>query len=451
MRSHKLTSAVMAAAAVLALATAGSAAARKPHHIAARHGVHAGVCRVSLNVAPRLVTTGESALAYGQGTCAAGTNAGQTVTLYERAAGSPGFSVVGTTTTDEHGFYQLATGALTSNTSFYTAIGTSRSHERSVRVVAVVSLTGPPETKTLFAGIHTGRRNAVTFSGTVSPDDAGATVVLQRENAIRGNEWHRISRPVLVDTSGNFSVTHAFVVPGASSIRVLVRSNHRNIASPSNVLSYAISQSENPSLTIESSQDPLAFGASAVIGGNVPGEPNTTLTLMGRVAHGAYAPVATTKTDPTGKYSFPAVAPPTSTFYKVQGGGRNSSVLYEGVKYILTAAASATSVQSGQPLAFTGTVTPAKAGHTIYLERQNAAGTGFHPIAIGTVSADGSYSITRTLFAPGSYTLRVKIPGDSENGGSVSQLFGTTVTPIPSSQIPTEAPGNGTLPPEGQV
>jgi hypothetical protein len=451
MRSHKLTSAILAAAALLALATAGSAAAHSRHQAAGRHGVHAGLCRVSLSVAPRLITTGESALAYGQGTCAAGTNAGQTVTLYERGAGSPGFSVAGTTTTDEHGFYQLATGALSNNTSFYAAIGTSHSHERSVRVAAVVSLTGPPETKTLFAGIHTGRRNAVTFSGTVSPDDAGATVVLQRENAIRGNEWHRISRPVLVDTNGNFSLTHAFVVPGASSVRVLLRSNRRNVASPSNVLSYAISQSQNPSLTIESSQDPLAFGGSAVISGVVAGEPNTTVTLLSRGVHGPYAPVAQAKTDSAGKYSFPAVTPQTSTFYRVQDGGRRSSVLYEGVKYILTAAASATSVQSGQPLTFTGTVTPAKAGHTIYLERQNAAGTGFHVIAVGTVNAGGTYSITRTLFAPGSYTLRVKIPGDSENGGSVSQVFPTTVTPIPSAKIPAEAPGNGTLPPQGQV
>ncbi len=451
MRSPKLAKAMTAAAALLALAPAGAAAAHNHRHNALKHAAHSGVCKVTLSVAPRLVTSGEPALASGLGTCGGAAAAEQPVTLYERAAGSPGFSIAGTTTTTKEGAYQLTTGPLTNNSSFYAAIGAARSRERNVRVAAQVTLTGPPETKTLFSGIHTGRRNAVTFSGTVSPRDPGATVVLQRENAIKGNEWHEIARPVLVDTNGNFSITHAFAVPGASSIRVVVRSNHRNVASPSNVLSYVISQAQNPSLTIESAQDPLAFGGSTVISGIVAGEPNTAVTLMGHGAHGKYAPVTTATTDGTGKYSFPAQSPTQSTFYRVQGGGRSSAVLYEGVKYILTAAPSATSVPSGQPLTFAGTVTPAKAGHQIYLEKLNPSGSNFHVVAIGTVAADGTYSITRTFFAPGGYVLRVKIPGDSENGGTASTTFPTTVTPIPSAKVPAESPGNGTLPPEGQV
>jgi len=451
MRSHRLTSAATAAAAILALAPAGAAAAHNHRHDARPHGLHAGACKVKLLVAPRLLTAGEAALAYGQGTCGSVAAAEQTVTLYDHPAGAPGFSVLGTTTTNKEGLYQLPTGALANNTAFYAAIGATRSPTRNVRVAAQVTLTGPPETKTLFSGIHTGRRNAVTFSGTVSPLDGGATVVLQRENAIKGNEWHAIGRPVLVDSSGNFSITHAFAVPGASSIRVIVRSNHRNIASPSNVLSYVISQAQNPSLTIESATDPLAFGGSTTIGGTAAGLANTTVTLLGRVAHGKFLPVATTTTDGSGKYAFPPVSPGVSTFYRVQAGGRSSAVLYEGVKYVLTAAASASSVSSGQPVTFTGTVTPAKAGHAIYLEKQNAGNGNFHVVAIGTVLADGTYSLTRTFFAPGSYVLRVKIPGDSENGGTASTTFPTTVTPLPSAKVPPEAPTNGGLPPEGHL
>jgi hypothetical protein len=450
MRSHKLASAVTAAAALLALAPAGAVAAHNHRHSnAVKHTPHAGLCKITLNVAPRLVTSGEAALAYGQGTCDGAPAGEQTVTIFDHPAGSPGFSVLGTTTTNKEGLYQLPTGALTSNTGFYSALGAVRSPTRNVRVAAQVSLTGPPETKSLFSGIRTGRRNAVTFSGTVNPHDGGATAVLQRENAIKGNEWHQIAKPVLVDVNGNFSITHAFAVPGASSIRVLIRSNHRNIASPSNVLSYVISQAQNPSLTIQSAQDPLAFGGSTVISGNVAGEPNTTITLMGRPAHGKYAPVATTTTDSAGKYAFAPQSPGVSTFYRVQGGSRSSAVLYQGVKYVLTAKPSASSISSGQPLTFSGTVTPAKAGHQIYLEKQNISGTNFHVVAVGTVAADGSYSITRTFFAPGSYVLRVKIPGDSENGGTASATFPTTVTPIPSAKIPLEPPVNGGLPPEG--
>ncbi|MCW3033453.1 MAG: hypothetical protein JWM60_1798 [Solirubrobacterales bacterium] len=450
MRSHKLTPAVTAAAALLALAPAGAAAAHNHRHTAVRHGVHAAVCKVTLNVAPRLVTSGEPALASGLGTCGGAPAAAQAVTLYQRSAGSPGFTVAGTTTTSKEGAYQVTTGALTNNSVFYAAIGAARSAARNVKVAALVTLAGPPETKTLFSGIRTGRRNAVEFKGTVAPSDPGATVVLQRENAVKGNEWHQISKPVPV-VNGSFSIAHSFGSPGASSIRVVLRSNHRNVASASNVLSYVISQAQNPSLTIESAQDPLPFGGSTVISGVVAGVPNTTVTLLGRGAHGKYAPVTTATTDSAGKYAFASQSPKASTFYRVQGAGRSSAVLYQGVKYVLTAASSASSVMSGAPLTFTGTVTPAKAGHQIYLEKQNPSGSSFHVVAIGTVAGDGTYSITRTLFAPGSYVLRVKIPGDSENGGTASTTFPTTVTPLPSAKVPAETPGNGTLPPAGQL
>ena len=450
MRSHKLTSAVTAAAVLLALATAGAAAARTHSHPHRRNGARSGICRVTLRVAPRLVTAGETVLAYGTGICGGLAEAGQTVTVYERAAGSGGYTVAGTTTTDSHGDFQVTTTPLTNNAVFYATVGTGRSQMRSVRVAAQVTLAGPPEGKQLLAGIRTGRRNAVTFTGTVSPDDAGAIVVLQRENAVRGNEWHWIGQSI-VNSAGGFALTHVFRAPGASDIRVLVRSNHRNIASPSNVLSYIISQAQNPSLTIESSADPIAAGETTVISGTVAGAPGTAVTLYGHTRLGTTA-LATTTTNPEGKYAFPAQKPAISTLYQVKGAGRSSSVLYEGVKFILTAAPASLSVPSGQPVTFTGTVTPVVAGHAIYIERQNAGGTGFHVAAVGSVAADGTYSISRVFYAPGVDVLRVKIPGDSEYGGTASPTFDVTITPLPSAAaIGAEPSGNGSLPPEGQL
>jgi hypothetical protein len=460
MRSRTLTSATAAAAALLVLVPAGAVAHNRRTHVKnhANHAVKSGSCKVLLNVAPRLITAGESALAFGQESCAApGTAAKQPVTVYDRPAGAPGFSTLGTTTTDEEGRFQLLTGALTKNTVLYAAIGTARSAPRGVKVAALVTLTGPPETKTLFSGIQTGRRHGVTFEGSVSPEDAGALVTLQRENSVKGTEWRRIAKPVLVDQNGHFSITKAFVAPGPSSIRVVVHGNRRNpasdrnVASASNVLSYVISQAQNPSLTIESSQDPLPYGSTAAIGGTVAGEPNTAVTLLARRPHGHFAPVATGTTDPAGKYTFAPQKPLASTFYRVTAGGRNSAVLYEGVKYVLTAEPSATSLLSGQPFTYSGTVTPAKAGHAIYIEKLNPAGTNFHVVAVGTVAADGTYSITRSFYAPGSYTLRVKIPGDSENGGAASAPSTISVNPISNAKIPAEPPVNGGLPPAGQL
>ena len=221
MRSYKLTSAILAAAALLALASAGTASARSQHHRRA-NGILGAHCRISLNVAPRLVTSGETVLAYGQATCQPANEAGQTVTLYQRVAGSSGFAVAGTTTTDSHGFYQMTTAPETTNSQFYAAIGTSVSRHRPLKVAAQVALQ--PVEGNVANGLHTGRRNAVTFKGSVSPNDKGALVVLQRQNAIRGNEWHRIGHTI-VDANGTFALTHVFVAAGASDIRVLVRSN----------------------------------------------------------------------------------------------------------------------------------------------------------------------------------------------------------------------------------
>jgi hypothetical protein len=443
MRSYKLSSAILAAAALLALATAGAASARTPHH-KRNSGIQGANCRTTLNVAPRLITTGETALAFGRSLCPA-----QTVTLYQRAVGGPGYAVAGTTTTDAKGFWQITLAPQTNNSQIYAAVGASTSRRVLERVAAQVSLVGPPESKQVLAGLKTGRANAVTFSGTVSPNDAGALLVLQRENAIKGNEWHQIGH-TLVNSSGGFALTHVFVAPGASNIRILLRGNHRNAASASNILSYQISQAQNPALTIISSLDPLAYNGSTVISGTVAGAPNTAVTLMGRSAGHKFGPIATVNTDGSGNYAFPAQTPLTSMYYKVNGSSRSSAVLYQGVKYLLTATPGATTITSGQALTFTGTVTPARE-HEIYIERENLTGTGFHVVAIGKVAANGTYAVSKILYAPGTEVLRVKIPGDPENGGTASAPVTVTVNPLAASKLTPEPPGNTTAPPEGQV
>ncbi len=451
MRSIKLAAAVTTA--VTSLALSGAAASAAGRH-AGEGGRRSGSCRVTLNVAPRLITTGESVLAFGHLSCG---EPGQTVTLYESSVSSPGYSVAGTTTTDARGSYQVSVSDLTTNSTFYVTAGTAQSGRRAVKVAAQVTLSGPPE-GVVPTTLRTGRHNRVTFTGTVSPADAGAVVVLQRQNAAKGNEWHLIQlggvgKGGIVNKEGDFSITHTFVVPGPANIRVVVRSGKRNVASPSNILSYEISQAQNPQLTIESSADPISYGQSTTISGVVAGAPNTAVQLLARTTqHGVFTQVGQVKTDSSGDYTFPPQTPLTDTFYQVQGAGKRSAVLFEGVKYVLTAGVSDTTVQSGQSLTFSGTVTPGETGHVIYLERENLAGTGFHAIEVGTVTASSTYSIVHTFFAVGTTVVRIKIPGDPLNATTDSQPFSIQVTAAPSPDALTpETPGNSTQPPEGQV
>ena len=82
----------------------------------------------------------------------------------------------------------------------------------------------------------------------------------------------------------------------------------------------------------------------------------------------------------------------------------------------------------------------------IYLERQNASGTGFHVVQVGIVGAGSTYSIVHTVYDAGTKVFRVKIPGGPENEGAASPPFTITVTPAPAAALAPEAPGNSSQP-----
>ncbi len=444
MRLGKLGPAVVATTSLLALAPAAASAHKHPSPL--------GRCRINIESVAPLLTAGESTEISGRLACVHANPGGQTVKLYTHVAGTAGYVPAGSTTTEASGSYKFTTAAENANTSFYVRSHGAQSGRRRLRVEAQVTLTGPPE----GTQIETGAPNRETFSGTVNPADVGARVILQRQNAVTGNEWHRIGIGQVVaggSTGGTYTITHIFRVPGDASIRVLVRSDRLNIPSPSNELEYDISQAQNPSLTIASSADPIIYGQSAAISGVLAGATTPqTVTLLARTVHQhGFAPIAEVSTGTGGVYSFPAQTPVNSTLYRVQGAGQKSAVLYEGVKNVLTAEVSASTVQAGEALTFKGTVAPDHTGHIVYLERQNTAGTAFHVVQVGYVLPGSVYSIVHQVYVPGTKVYRIDIPGGPDNGRAVSQLFTVQVTPAPASALTPEAPGNSSQPSEGQT
>jgi RNA polymerase sigma factor (sigma-70 family) len=174
------------------------------------------------------------------------------------------------------------------------------------------------------------------------------------------------------------------------------------------------------------------------------------VTLLAHTDRQGFAPVAQATTDASGNYAFPAQAPVNSTFYEAQGAGRTSAVLYEGVKDVLTAQVSQTTIEAGQTLTFSGALAPDHTGHVVYLERQNASGTGFHVVQVATVNPGSVYSIAHTVYVPGTKVFRVMIPGGPENEGAASQPFVINVTPAPASAL-EEGPESASLPAEGEA
>jgi hypothetical protein len=461
MRSIKLTWALAAIAVTAALAPAvASATGRVPRH-AGRRAAGTRGCRLHINVAPRFIETGESTVVFGAFTCPASTpTAGQTVAvLAHSAAGTPN-GALGTTTTDEHGNYAFTTPALQSNSQFYATTDGIHSAHRAVMVSPKVTITGPPDGSQLFTGggpfvrshlRRLGLSNKVVFSGAVSSADEGAVVALQRENSVGAEEWRGIAWST-VGQGGTYSIVHTFAVPGDANIRVVVHARKRNAPGASEPLSYEISQAQNPALTIESSADPISFGQPVTIGGKIESAAPVALILLSRTRlQHDFVPVATTTSGAGGAYSFPVQTPTQSTFYKVTGAGKTSSRLFEGVRYGLTASASASSVAAGQPVTFAGTVTPAHEGHPVYLQALNGSGVGFHTVGVATVGHDGTFAVMHAFYTAGTRKLRVKIPGDPENQGAATPPIQLEVTPAPAAALTPEAPGNSTPPAEGRT
>ena len=470
MRSIRL---VLALTMAVAVVPAGASAAK---HRGLRHSTLAtpGHCRLTINVAPRFVQAGESAEVFGQLSCKNGqSTAGQPVTIVQRSGGAPA-ATSASTTTDGLGSYRLVSAPLQTDSLFRASVAGAHSGERRVTVAANVSLSTPPtpadgsELLTgagLFLGPNGHRltrvSNRITFAGTVSAAEQGAEVILQRQNAVFGEGWHRVGRGV-VQAGGGFSIVHVFRVPGDANMRVVVRPFRFNGRGVSETRSYEISQAQNPLLTIQSSANPLTYEQPTTISGALGGttaaaRAGTPVTLLARTRmQHVFVPVAQTTTGAGGKYAFSAQKPLQSAFYRVTGQGQLSAVLFEGVKYALTAAVSPTGAQVGQPVTFSGTVTPWHAGHVVYLQAQDRSGVGFHVVQVAAVNpptvpgGPSTFSFSHAFYNAGvsPRKVRVKVPGDPQNQGVASPLL--EIALAPAATPAAEALGNSSLPGPGQ-
>jgi len=418
--------AVLGFAAVPAMATAA------PHH---NHGL-------TIAATPNPIISGDGVLIYGK--LQGANSADQTVVLYHRINPSPVFTVIGTTKTTATGFYEFtrAEGVVLTNRNWYVrAPGLAGNvHSRTIheRVAAEVTLTAPtPPT----AGFLTGQ--PVVFTGTVAPNHAGNRVLLQEQGGASGNAW-RTAKVGILNSASTFSITYRFKVSGDHTMRVLFPGDARNIAGPSDPVTVAVQQKEKPDFTINTSAPIVPDGTSATISGvlkmagTTTPEPNVMVTLFGHVYGGVDEALATTVTGTDGSYSF-TVAPQNNTEYQVQTSLaplRASARLFEGVQDVVSIGVSSPTSAVGQSVTFTGSVSPDKAGHVIYLERLGADGH-YHVVDVSTVYASSAYQITWRFGTPGIKTFRVFVPGGPDNVGGASSTEAISVSLPPVAALPS--------------
>jgi hypothetical protein len=328
MRSTRFASAVAAAATMLALAPTAASAA-KPHAEKPAKG-----CRVVTYVEPHVATTGEPVVAFGQLLCSStsslSSTTGQTVTIFARNQGQTTFHPAATLTTGPGGTFTTTPTTITSDVWVYAVVDGLRSATNRVHFAPSVTFRAVPALPD-GSQIKTGKANAVTFTGAVSPADAGAEVVLQREASSSFEEWLPIQLGT-VKPDSTYTIKHTFVVPGDANLRVIVRPHGRfTTRGISNVLSDGISQPQNPALTINSSTDPVAYGQPVTLEGKVAGAAaGTPVTLMSH-PRGVLtlSSVAAAKTlDAAGTYRFTIAQALSNTVYKVVSGAVSSAQLF---------------------------------------------------------------------------------------------------------------------------
>jgi hypothetical protein len=414
--------------ALLVAAVLPGVAGAAPRH---NHGL-------TINATPNPIDAGESVLIYGQ--LNTPPVAGQKIILYHHISGShQGFTVVGHTITDAHGFYEFTRGdgvVMTNRSWFTREDGVRGVHSRTVheRVAALVSIAASAD--------NAFTRHPITFSGHVTPNHAGQVVLLQEQKG-NSDDWRTIKAGRL-DGGSNYSIAHAWRVAGAHVVRVVLPRDLRNIRGESDPASVTIQQAEVADFTINSSDPIINFADSVTISGTLfmPGtttpEPNTAVTLYGRTAaQGHFVALGAGTTDASGNYSF-TQSPLHNTIYVVRTTlppRRHTAALFEGVRDLVSMSASSTTATVGQHITFDGTVTPDKAGHVVYLQKLGADGD-WHNVEVRFVHSDASFHFGWTFGNPGTKVFRARIPGGPFNLGGASAPVSITVTLPPPASLP---------------
>ena len=404
-------------------------------HAAPRHN-H----RLTIAATPNPVIAGEGVLIYGQ--LKGADSANQPIRLYHRVNGSGvGYTLIGATTTDVFGFYEFTReeGVVYTNRSWFVR-GPDGSHSRtaSERVIPLVSLSDPTTS--------TDTNHSVVFTGAVTPEHAFERVFLQQQVG-SSDDWRTLTSTFL-GADSRYTIAYRWPRPGEHDVRVLIRRDDRNTAGASDPLTVNIEQAQVPGFTINSSEPIASAGSTVTISGvlDQPGAAapaaDTPVQLWGRSpGEDRFTVLGNGATASDGSYQFTETTLSTDMIYLVRTVRaphttvRHTALLYQGVQDVVTMVASSTSATVGQTVDFTGTVTPDKADHVIYLQKFGTDGD-WHTVEVAIVRNDSTYAFAWQFGAAGVFGFRARITSDRLNVGGHSDPVTVTVTTPSVTSLP---------------
>jgi hypothetical protein len=392
---------------------------------------------LTIHAVPGHILAGEAVLIYGR--LEGPGRANRRIRLYHRINPNSGFTLISTTTTNTLGEYEFtrAEGVVLSNRSWFVR-GPGFSHSRTVheRVAALVTLAA--------SSANGSTRHAIVFSGHVTPGHQGSVVWLQQQNA-SGNRWRNLGRTV-VGPGSNYQISHAWRVPGAYTVRALFAGDRRNTAGASDTFQVLIQQTEVPDFTIQTSDPIVANQQPVTISGTLrqPGsttvaDPNTSVSLFERVpGTKPFHEVTTAMTAADGTYQFQNVESTNNELYQVRttfAPHRHTAALFEGVQDVVNMTSSSQTSTVGGQVSFSGSVSPDKAGHAIYLQRLGKD-NNWHTVEVGFVRPNSTFAFGWTFGTAGTKQFRARITGGPVNVGSASTPVTIDVMQPPLTSLP---------------
>jgi hypothetical protein len=204
----------------------------------------------------------------------------------------------------------------------------------------------------------------------------------------------------------------------------------------------------NRGLTIHAVPGHILAGDAVLIYGRLegPGHANRQVRLYHRINPNVrFSLIGITRTNTFGEYEFTraeGVVLSNRSWFVRGPSFSHSRTVHERVAALITLAASSVNGLTRHAIAFSGHLTPNHRGSVVWLQQQNAAGTGWHNLSRTVVGSGSNYQISHAWRVPGAYEVRALFRGDRRNTTAPSDPVQVLVqqTEVPDFTIQTSDP-----------
>jgi hypothetical protein len=190
----------------------------------------------------------------------------------------------------------------------------------------------------------------------------------------------------------------------------------------------------NYHLTINSTPNPINAGDGVLVYGQLRGSAvaGQTIRLYHHIVGGppGYSLISTTTTDSFGFYEFPradGIVDTNRSWFALGPKALHSRTIFERVASLLTITASTPTATTGQPITFTGHVTPDHAFERVLLQEQSTSSGDWHTLRSALIGPGSNYAVRFAWLTPGERDVRVVLPADARNIRGESDAVPVTI------------------------